>query len=85
MQSALQSRAPCLVLCVVYSVVYRDVAEYMVECMVEARVERRAKRCAQCWSFSAQPVDLCALGVWGIQVPGGMPPTGFEGYFLYLV
>ena len=38
-------------------------------------VERRAKRCAQFWSFTEQPVDLCAPGVWGIQASGGMAPT----------
>ena len=46
-----------------------------VEWYVERCVERRAKRCAQCWSFTAQPVDLCAPGVWGIQASGGMAPT----------
>ena len=38
-------------------------------------VERRAKRLAQWMVFPAQPVDPCAPDVWGIQVPGGMPPT----------
>ena len=46
-----------------------------VEWCVERCVERRAKRFAQCWSFTAQPVDLCAPGVWGIRASGGMPPT----------
>ena len=46
-----------------------------VEWCVERCVERRAKRFAQCWSFTAQPVDPCAPGVWGIRASGGMPPT----------